>query len=121
MSEPSHADLMRMELPELEALDASDRPLTLPHRRFRGTFLAHVAPLRQRPLWTRLMVETMFRYEPWWVDFLSARWAFVHPRLGAGRFTASVGPSAWRDTRAVALRYDRSRLPGPIRACCTTR
>ena len=46
------------------------------------------------------------------------------PRLGApvfatrfaiGRFDARIGPSRWRDTDAIQLHYDPSRLPGPIK------
>lgn len=68
----------------------------------------------RRPLW-RWSEQLGFEWLPFWVDFDRSEWCFVTPALRVGRFEAHAGPSRWRDTEAYALRYERSRLPRPLR------
>jgi hypothetical protein len=58
----------------------------------------------------------LFDAPPFGIDFDTRCWWFGRPRLQAGRFRASPGPSRWRDTPTLRLEYDVSRLPRPVRA-----
>jgi hypothetical protein len=81
---------------------------------FRGRFLCW---LRRVPLHVRAMDELLFRAVTFGLDFDRGAWWFVTPRLQAGAFDATRGPSRWRDgVEVMRLRYDRSRLPRPFRA-----
>jgi hypothetical protein len=48
---------------------------------------------------------------PWGVRFDKNLWWFVVPPLNAGRFSATPGPSRWRDTETYRLTYGTSCLP----------
>jgi hypothetical protein len=110
------ARLRRCTLVELEALYATPRPVSTPAGIFRGIHLAWLdTPGARHPV-IRPLQHLGFRLTPFGIDFTTYRWFFFHRRLAAGRFTADVGASHWRDTETVRLRYDVSRLPGPLRA-----
>jgi len=100
---------------DLERLYAHDDALEMPTGLFRGAYLDRIGGLRDRTPGVRLAEIVGFRWTPFWVDFSRQRWAFFHPRLGAGRFEARIGDSRWRETRTVILDYAVSRLPGPVR------
>jgi hypothetical protein len=61
------------------------------------------------------MQRVGFAWTPWGIDFDRRLWFFFAPRLAIGRFELRVDESRWRDTRAVQLHYDVSRLPHAIR------
>lgn len=88
------------------------RPLTGLHRGHVLSRIDHATS--RRPLW-RWSEGLGFEWLPFWVDFDRSVWCFVSPVVALGRFEARPGPSRWRDTDAYALRYERSRLPSPIR------
>jgi hypothetical protein len=103
-------------LEELEALYTTPRPVSVPVGIFRGFHLAWLdTPGARHPV-IHTLQHLGFRLAPFGVDFTTRRWFFFHRHLAAGRFTADVGASRWRDTDTVRLRYDDSRLPGPLRA-----
>lgn len=109
------ACLRRCSRAELEDLYVASRPISVPRGLFHGCFLAWLdTPGARHPVFHPLQVLG-FELTPFGVDFTARRWFFFHPRLAAGRFTAEAGPSRWRDTDAVCLRYEVSRLPGPLR------
>ena len=97
----------------LEALYQEGEATSVPRGLFRGVYLERVPGAR--PLVPRVAEVIGFQLTPFWVDFDRRCWAFVHPRLAAGRFTAQVGASRWRDTTTVTMDYSVSRLPGPVR------
>jgi hypothetical protein len=109
-------ELLRASRPELEEIYAS-RPMgPTPGGRFRGVFLCFLDNDGAARPSTRAIDSLLFRAVPFGVDFGSRRWWFVDPRVQAGRFDAEAGPSRWRDTDTLRLRYGASRLPGPIRS-----
>lgn len=110
------ARLRRCTVAELEALYAEPRPVSVPAGIFRGIHLAWLdTPGARHPVIHPLQYLG-FRLTPFGIDFIARRWFFFHRRLAAGRFTAHVGASRWRDTETVRLCYDVSHLPGPLRA-----
>ena len=107
---------LRCSVAELEALYTEPRPVSVPAGIFRGVHLAWLdTPGARHPV-IRPLQHLGFRLAPWGIDFTTQRWFFFHRQLAAGRFTADVGTSRWRATETVRLRYDVSRLPGPLRA-----
>ena len=112
----SAAEIREMDHEGLERLFAHEAPIAVPKGLFDGSTLERLDnPGAQHPVWRRL--EGLgFERTPFGVDFDRHRWFFHRPKLGIGRFEARVGRSRWRDTRAVILRYDRSRLPSPVKS-----
>ena len=88
--------------------EAPARPA--PPRRFRGEVLHRVdTPFARSAAITALLVP--FERAPFGVDFVTRTWFFFHPRLRVGHFRVEPGRSRWRDTEALLMRYDVSRLP----------
>ncbi len=108
------ADLRAADLDQLEQIYASDHPFALPDGRYRGTYLHTLDNPGSQALSNRIILLG-FEYPPFGVDFDAGRWFFFHPTLLIGGFTPSIAPSRWRDTETVALDYQRSRLPRPIK------
>jgi hypothetical protein len=108
------AELCAQDLSALERLYAG--PLgEIPAGCRRGRFLGFVDSPGGRALRHRAVHTILFRWPRFGIDLDRRRWWFVDPRVGAGSFRTSIGPSRWRDTEVVRLEYDVSRLPGPIR------
>lgn len=94
----------------LEALyrDAAVGPVAA--RRFRGVALRRAgAGLARSAAVSALLAP--FERLPFGVDFATRTWFFVDPRVALGRFRLEPGRSRWRDTDALRMRYDVSRLP----------
>ena len=108
-------DLRRASLDELEALFRAPREPRRPAGCYRGHHLVRLDNVGARDPAIWLGQTLGFRLFPFGVDFDLDHWFFFHPRLAAGRFTASIGPSRWRDTEAVTLHYGVSRLPRWVR------
>jgi len=107
--------LRRCSMAQLEALYVARRPVAVPAGAYRGVHLAWLdTPGARHPLY-RPLEQLGFRWAPFGVDFAAGRWFFFDRRLGIGRFSAQPGPSRWRDTEAVCLHYDVSRLPRALR------
>jgi hypothetical protein len=83
----------------------------VPRGCWRGRWLGWLDTPGARVWHVRVADTLLFRALTFGVDFDRRRWWFVHPRLGAGRFRISAGRSRWRDTDALRLEYDVSRLP----------
>lgn len=108
------ADLRASSLESLEELFRSAPVGPPPRGRFRGEFLTRVDSRLARSR-QGAAVATAFERAPFGIDFDSATWFFFHPRLRGGRFRIEPSRSRWRETDVLALHYDVSRLPGPIR------
>ena len=99
----------------LEALFASAPVGPTPTGRFEGHALARV----DRPHASGRIGDLLtapFERLRWGVDFTDHTWFFVLPALKMGRHRLCPGRSRWRDTDVLALHYDVSRLPRPIRS-----
>ena len=110
------ADLETAALPELEALFARNQVAPAQPAPFRGKLLRWLGtPGARHPLY-RPAEALMFQRLPFGVDFARRRWFWQSPRLGVGHFSASLGPSRWRDTTALRLHYDDRLQPWALRA-----
>ncbi|MFW5877146.1 MAG: hypothetical protein ACOCXM_10455 [Myxococcota bacterium] len=107
--------VLRAPASQLEAMFAHDGPIGIPAGAFRGRVLCRLDNPGARRLWWRGTQKLGFEWLPFGVDFSRRRWFFFGPALGVGRFEPRIQASRWRDTRAVALHYDPSGLPGPVR------
>ena len=79
--------------------------------RVRGSFLAYVDSEGARRLAVRAMDDVLLRALAWGIDWDERRWLFPQLGLRAGHFRVERGPSRWRSTEVLRLRYDVSRLP----------
>ena len=82
------------------------------HRGHHLAWLEHPEARRKRWRWPQ---RVGFEWAPWGVDFDRRLWFFFRQSLAAGRFTPQIERSRWHETQAVALHYEVSRLPGPLR------
>lgn len=119
---PTSLDALRWAtLPDLERIyarrdeSARSAPLRLPTGRFRGHYLRLVESHGARRWDNRLMVWLGFALPRFGVDFTSCAWWFHHPSLQVGAFEPRRGPSRWRSTDTLQLRYHPSRLPWPVK------
>jgi len=112
---PTLQQLSSMSLGELEALWTRPIALSAPRGVYRGHALWRIDhETSRRPLW-RFSERLGFVWIPFGVDFDRRLWFFFAPHLAMGRFQTQVGESRWRDTDAISLRYERSRLPRFVR------
>jgi hypothetical protein len=108
-------DLRASSADELERIYATDLPVQVPTGCFRGKTLMRIDNPGARKVSSRIIGFVGFEATPFGIDFDESCWYFWHPRLRIGAFRAHIGPSRWRDTEAVTLHYEVSRLPQPIR------
>jgi hypothetical protein len=119
-SEPSHsgitADAIRhASLEQLEIWYRELSPGPIPRGVFRGEFLRFVQSKGVNKPWVRALDRLAFDVTRFGIDMDVQRWWFLRPGARVGRFSSTVGPSRWRDTRTVRLDYGVSRLPRPVR------
>jgi hypothetical protein len=110
------SDLQEKSLPELESLWHKTPLGPRPLGKFRGRFLKWTDSPGSRKLAVRALDYPAFVISPFGIDFDKSAWWFVHPRLAAGRFELREGRSRWRDTEAMQVHYDPSRLPAAIKS-----
>ncbi len=108
--------LGRLTRPELEELYLQDDPLDIPVGLYRAVHLCWLDTRTARRAWVRAGLAPLFSLPPFGIDFRSRRWWFYYPRLQAGSFIPTPGPSRWRETQVLRLTYDVSRLPHPLRS-----
>jgi hypothetical protein len=113
-SVPSLEALLRADLAELERIYREHEPVEPPRAAFRGYYLRRVDSPGAHTVRNRIL-QLGFQLPPFGVDFASHRWFFFSRHLQVGHFRDERARSRWRDTDTVALHYDVSRLPGPIR------
>lgn len=106
--------LLQADLDELERIYREHDPVEPARASFRGYYLGPVDSRGARAVSNRI-IQLGFRLPPFGVDFASQHWFFFSRRLRVGRFREERARSRWRDTETIALHYDVSRLPGPIR------
>jgi hypothetical protein len=109
-------DLRRLSPAELEDLYCRDESVEQPHGCWAGKLLCWLDSPESKNWFYRPALAAMFQYSPFGIDFDEKCWYFWSRNLKTGRFTASVGPSLWRPTQTVVLRYEVSRLPGPVKS-----
>ncbi|OGQ84871.1 MAG: hypothetical protein A2289_04595 [Deltaproteobacteria bacterium RIFOXYA12_FULL_58_15] len=106
--------LRRATVEELEALYVGAGPVRIPRGYFIGSHLEQLEKSWRRPI-IRFAEKVGFQWLPFGVDFDSRRWFFVKKSVQIGAFDACLQSSVWRNTQVVALHYQRSHLPKPIR------
>lgn len=97
----------------LDALEALYREAPMgppPAGRFRGTVLRRVPGKLTRSLAGEAILAPFERLR-FGIDFEKRLWWFLRPGIAMGRFRVDPGPSRWRGTDTLRLRYDVSRLP----------
>ncbi len=102
-------------LGELEALWLRPVELSLPRGRYRGRVLHRLDNATARSKRWRWSQRAGFEWLPFGIDFDRRLWTFGSREWGIGRFDVRLGPSRWRDTEAIGLRYGPSRLPTAVR------
>lgn len=100
---------------ELEEIYRTDTPAEVPTGVFRGEVIQRLQTRGAKRLWMRGVMRFGFELPPFGIDFDTRRWFFFHNRLQLGHFRAEQQHSRWRPTDTIALHYDISRLPRPIR------
>lgn len=112
---PTLQQLQSMSLTELEKAWTLPVDLSTPRGVYRGHTLERIDhPTSRRPLW-RFSQRLGFVWIPFGVDFDRQLWFFFNGRVAMGRFEMRAGDSRWRDTNAISLTYEGSRLPGFVR------
>ncbi|HJL18214.1 MAG TPA: hypothetical protein RMH99_21300 [Sandaracinaceae bacterium LLY-WYZ-13_1] len=94
-----------------------ERPTELPPPRgvWRGHVLARIEhETSEHPFW-RWSERLGFEWNRFGIDFDRRLWFFWTRRLAMGRFEPRVHRSRWRDTDAIGLHYEVSRLPAFVR------
>jgi hypothetical protein len=99
---------------ELEAIYLEPRPVFVPEGVYRGHHLFWLDTEGARDPILRPLEAAFFEHLTFHVDFVKKRWFWFDRRLGLGHFSASIGPSRWRDTDTIRLLYDDRRLPNWI-------
>jgi len=108
-------DLKVLSPDELEELYCRNSSIEIPQGCWSGRLLHWLDSPESRNRFYRPILAAMFQYSPFGIDFENRCWYFWNSRLKAGSFTAAVDQSLWRPTNTVVLRYEVSRLPGPIK------
>ena len=118
MAVPMTPDQVRV-LPLAELERTYERPaaapLALPRGVWQGEFLCYVDAAGARRAWVQFLDGLAFERTPFGVDFDTRAWWFFRPDLRIGHFEVSTGPSLWRNTETLRLRYQRSYLPGFVK------
>ncbi len=112
---PTLAELDAMSLEGLESLWAQPVELAPPRGLYRGHVLRRIDNSGSRRRLWYWSQRVGFEWMPFGVDFDRGLWFFFTSRVALGRFEARVAPSRWRDTDAIGLHYEGSRLPRSIR------
>ena len=111
----SLATLKAASLAQLEDIYRTATPAEWEPALWRGHFLHMIDSDIARNTAMRWISEVGFGHAPFWIDYERRLWCFGTPDIGMGRFSASLGPSRWRNTTTMRLEYRESRLPGLIR------
>jgi hypothetical protein len=108
----SFADLVAATRDELESLYAGTGAIELPRGTYEGRHLLWLDTPAARHHVLRPVEELFFARLPWFIDFDRGFWFWFDRRLPVGHFSASVGPSRWREAETIRMLYDDWRLPG---------
>lgn len=107
-------ELRSMSLGHLDSVYRRDVALAPPRGVYRGRVLRWIDhPTARRWRWSERLG---FAWTPFGIDFERRLWFFWTTRLAVGRFEPRVHPSRWRETEAIGLHYEVSRLPGFVKA-----
>lgn len=109
------AEISALSFDHLESYWAKPVELSRPRGLYRGHVLGRIDhPTSRRPIW-RWSERIGFEWAPFGIDFDRRLWFFFTARLAMGRFDIEIAQSRWRDTEAVGLHYESSKLPHGIR------
>jgi hypothetical protein len=114
MAELTPTALASMSTDAVERLYRETPAMAAPRGVFRGVHLHRLGTRGARRLRFRAIEGFAFQLIPFGIDFEQRAWFFADPRITMGRFDARIGPSRWRPTDALCLRYDPSRLPQSV-------
>ncbi len=104
-----------MSVRHLDSVYARPIGLAPPSGVYRGHVLARIDHATSRRALWRWSERIGFEWTPFGIDFDRRVWFFGSRALAAGRFDPRVQRSRWRDTDAIGLHYDVSRLPSFVR------
>jgi len=108
-------ELQQLPIEELDQIFCQTSHVDMPYGCFKGEHIVRLKnPGSKLPL-SRVLEFLGFEVAPFGIDFRSNRWFFFSNLLQAGRFEPTVERSRWRPTDVVALHYNVSRLPRPMR------
>ena len=105
-------ELGRADSNDFERLYQEGDVARVPRGIFAGRHLAWVGSADPTAPILRPVLELFFRRLVFHVDFDRSQWFWFSRSLGLGHFSASIGPSRWRDTETIRMLYDDRRLPG---------
>lgn len=108
-------ELQRLSIDELDEVFCETESVELPYGCFTGRTICRLRNRGAKLPLPRFLEYVGFELAPYGIDFRSNRWFFVSSALQAGRFAPRVSRSRWRPTEVVALHYNVSRLPRPMR------
>lgn len=112
MPAPTLQALRQATRADLEELYARSGPVYVPRGLFRGRHLLWLdTPAARHPV-LRPLEELLFVRFPWCIDFDRKKWVYFDAPFGLAHFSASIGPSRWRDAETIRMLYDDRLLPG---------
>lgn len=104
---------------ELNDIFCASGPAKLPSPgNYAGTWLKRIENAGTYKPFNLISQWLMFEITPFGITFNAdgtGIWYFFNPTLAAGNFLMQSGKSYWRDTEAVSLNYETSKLPGFVR------
>jgi hypothetical protein len=104
--------IRRLSVRELDALYIQSPLRPLPRGVFDGRVLRWLASARRLRNAGFVFLEWVgFELFSWGIDFDSSAWWVGAKCLQGGNFCGTEGPSRWRPTECVRLRYDNEPLP----------
>ncbi len=118
---PTPSELLAMRVSELDDVYVRAPLRALPTGRLNGSTICRFENDGAAHPVFRPLEWLGFEALRWGIDFDAPRWFWygdaplLRSTLSAGRFDPRRGRSRWRDTEAVGLFYDPSRLPSFVR------
>jgi hypothetical protein len=104
---------------ELDEIFCSSGEARLPAPgNYQGAWLTWIENPGTRKPFNQISQTLMFKLTPFGITFnadSTGIWYFFNPLLAAGNFMMRAEPSYWRETEAVSLNYEMSKLPGLVK------
>lgn len=108
-------ELQQLSIEQLDDIFCESDRVEMPYGCFAGRTICRLHNRGAKLPVPRVLEFVGFELMPYGIDFRSNSWYFVSSALQAGRFAPRVSRSRWRPTEVVALHYNVSRLPRPMR------
>jgi len=110
------SDLKRCSIRVLENIYENEGAADVPQGVYKGTHLGWIEDNINHRQLLKSGIFLGFKLAPYGIDFDRKRWFFINKNARIGHFRAETERSRWRDTDAVCLHYESSRLPRMIRS-----